>query len=502
MALPAFRQTLYCYLTMRALIDKKSTFYLLILCSLGVLASLQNIYILKRISFDGLYGQDPYAYYGFSEQLIHFLKGGSFPEPFFWPWGYPTLLALGKSLGLAAISVNIILFAVVPGIIFLIAKELHLSIFSGLVAAVSIAVSGQMLQSSLLIMSDIPAVFWCLLSLLFILKYQNKNLFRYLLLSLIFLAFAAITRWLYLLMIIPWGFFLLSKRVPPKEIFKSALLPGIVIIGQILLGKSDKFNAFQHHFFDNWSFNNFSNHALKGFEGVTSVAAPNFSFYSDAITDPFWLPQVLLPFVILGLGFLIWSKNIPTLCIVLPWILVPYLFFCGLPVQNPRYSLMFFPAISLLVGLGAESVYKALSKKVIAGILMLGIGLIGALSNIKSNPDKIIAFLEVLNRDKETAVWISSNIDNTGTIYAFGITLTLKHYHPKLKTLELFFENPTSLAEKTKSNQPNYLVLDTNVIAEQWTNTPLAKSYAWLNNTPGLTLIGTRYNYSLFRINE
>lgn len=487
---------------LRNLLNLNLFITILLLASVGVLASIPVIYILQQVSFDGLYGQDPYAYHDFSEQLLTFLKDGTFPEPFFWPWGYPGLLALGKSLGLPSISINIILFALLPSLMFLIAKEFGYSKWAGAVAATSVVSCGQIVQSSALIMSDIPAVFWSLLSLLFLLKYKNKEGLSNLVLSGIFLSCSAITRWVYLLLVIPWALSLLTAKFSIKDIVKSAILPLIIILSQIVLSHNEKFDAFDHHFFDNWTLAHFSGDTLQGAEGVVNVQESNLIFYSEPVTDDFWLPQMFLPLCILGLLYLLFNKNVSSLILILPWIFIPYLFFCGLPVQNPRYSLMFFPAIAILVGEGANFSFRLLSKKTAAGFVILSLALLGSYLNLKNNVPQIIDFLRILNKDKESAEWISNNIDRTGTIYAFGITLTLQHYYPEIKTLELFFENPSSLSRQTKAHYPNYLAINTADIDKQWANTPLAESFAWLRDRPGITLIGTKNNYSLFRIND
>ena len=42
-----------------------------------------------RVPFDGLYGQDAYAYLDYAGALRTALLNGSPPPPFFWPIGYP-----------------------------------------------------------------------------------------------------------------------------------------------------------------------------------------------------------------------------------------------------------------------------------------------------------------------------------------------------------------------------------------------------------------------------
>jgi len=43
--------------------------------------------------FDGLYGQDPYSYHDYAIELRAALGAGHAPPPYFWPLGYPLLVA-------------------------------------------------------------------------------------------------------------------------------------------------------------------------------------------------------------------------------------------------------------------------------------------------------------------------------------------------------------------------------------------------------------------------
>ncbi len=63
------------------------------LAALWLLALLLRLVLLAAYPFDGLYGQDAFAYYDFGRQLQQFQPG-----PFFWPWGYPALLATAFSI--------------------------------------------------------------------------------------------------------------------------------------------------------------------------------------------------------------------------------------------------------------------------------------------------------------------------------------------------------------------------------------------------------------------
>ena len=65
---------------------------------LGLPILLVGVAVLPR--FDGLYGQDPFAYYDYATgPLRSALLALQLPPPFTWPPGYPLLVALASFLG-------------------------------------------------------------------------------------------------------------------------------------------------------------------------------------------------------------------------------------------------------------------------------------------------------------------------------------------------------------------------------------------------------------------
>ncbi|MBP7687637.1 MAG: hypothetical protein KA765_07010, partial [Thermoflexales bacterium] len=120
--------------------------------------------------FDGLYGQDAFAYYDYALELrTNLLQNGAIPA-FFWPIGFPLHLvfALGV-LGvspLAAQLVSMITGALVAPLTYaltrdvLIERDPQRAQSAAIVAGLIVAVGGQLMISSLSIMSDATALMW------------------------------------------------------------------------------------------------------------------------------------------------------------------------------------------------------------------------------------------------------------------------------------------------------------------------------------------------------
>ena len=115
--------------------------------------------------FDGLYGQDPYAYLGQAQALAR----GLLARDFFWPSGYPLVVAVAMWVlgpgARAAQTVNLLLGAGLAPLTYGLSRAVlpeagnRAAAWAGLM----VALAGQVVLSSLVIMADIPALFWALL---------------------------------------------------------------------------------------------------------------------------------------------------------------------------------------------------------------------------------------------------------------------------------------------------------------------------------------------------
>ncbi len=193
--------------------------------------------VLAWRTFNGLYGQDPYAYYDYAmgnsliADLIHFRP----LPPFFWPPGYPLLISfaalfIGPS-PLAGQLVSLFMGIAAGLATALLAREVWVDfervLSVPLIAGLLVTLTGQLWQSSVVVMSDTtglagrdyrdlgPGPVWpsrirgnhLLVDARHSLVAQNS----WLVLSAAALTFAVLTRWGYALVTIP-GVSLLSQR--------------------------------------------------------------------------------------------------------------------------------------------------------------------------------------------------------------------------------------------------------------------------------------------------
>src|SRR4029077_16594124 len=208
--------------------------------------------IIAFTHFDGLYGQDSFAYFHYATGPLRLaLAYGQLPPPFFWPPGYPLLVAaMSGVVGVAPIAgqvVSIAAGAAVPAFTILLARELGtderarwpvapprwlpVSFLAGLV----VAVAGSLPQSSLVVMADTLGLAAATAGAWALARYRRTGAMRWLLLSTLAFAWAILTRWIYGLVALPftiWGLMLLWRR--PRRI---ALLQGLGagVVGIVVL---------------------------------------------------------------------------------------------------------------------------------------------------------------------------------------------------------------------------------------------------------------------------
>src|SRR4051812_47085078 len=95
---------------------------------LGVFALSLALRIGFSVGFDGLYGQDPYAYYNYGQILRQSINHGQPLPAFFWPLGYPALLAISFTIfgqsALTAQAISLFLGALLAPMVYLLARQL------------------------------------------------------------------------------------------------------------------------------------------------------------------------------------------------------------------------------------------------------------------------------------------------------------------------------------------------------------------------------------------
>src|SRR3954467_2684034 len=161
--------------------------------------------------FDGLYGQDAFAYFRYAGGLWPWLLRGEPLPIYYWPAGYPLLVALALPLfgggSAAGQAVNIASIAVAAAWTFLLSRELLPDAPGGRLAAgvagLAVALCGDALRAGLVTMSDALALACCAAAMWALARYRRTWRGRWLAAAAVALGWAVITRWVCGLLALP-----------------------------------------------------------------------------------------------------------------------------------------------------------------------------------------------------------------------------------------------------------------------------------------------------------
>ncbi len=493
-----------------------------LICGLFVISLLIRLAIVVPTHFDGLYGQDAYAYYDYAQNIRTSIQTGTALKPFFWPLGYPTLLAIILSVGgtnpSIAQALSLLMGAALTPLVYIIARQIGTGYFSSIAAAALMTFCGQAIQSSMVVMSDIPALFWAIVSLMLLIRYLTPKSplhtaeptyqTKWLILAAVTLVFASLTRWIYLVLGLPFALAVFLEwhgRILWRPTLITLAVAILVLLPQILYSRTNPFPTLNHEWVQGWSPSNAFHRSFTNPDGHFDYEKINAIYYAQPYYDPNYLSPIFSVFILVGL-WAIARRAWWQFTLFGGWVLLPYLFLAGIPYQNIRFPLIVVPAVALLVGIGIDGVLswlKHLYSKQIRLIavqwLIIILLLLGLWQMWGSANTLVTSFVNNQQRDKLAAAWVGENVPVGSTVYTFGLTLTLQHY-TALNVYELYYETPQTLAQKWQRGHDEYLVINVWNIENQWIGRDPQLDYHWLRDQRGLVRIGKYDNYVLFKI--
>lgn len=495
--------------------------------------------------FDGLYGQDAYAYFqqalAITQNLPH---GQPPPADFFWPDGYPLLIAFftlfAEQTAWAGQLAAMLTGAVLAPLVFLLSQDLFSNLiessnnlvtrsnFGGVWAGLIIACAGQPILSSVVIMADMPALFWATLAAWLVVRAVHSGQAAQKFASFWFLAagfalaLAIISRWLYILVVPSLSFYvILNHWSATPDLLKSgkinfgflkklgwqpfaAVLSGIIILVPQLWLSLNKPEGLAHSWLLGWSPANFFRHEFENIDGHFVYQLPNWIYYAQPGGHPAYIFPILGLAALWGVWRLWQARQWGPLILLLGWAIPVYLFLAGIPYQNFRFGLTLYLPLVVLTGYGLDDfvfrragaqtdnrVFSPATFKIVIAYSLIGM-LIWAYPMLDT-------FLTAQNQSKFIARQVEQTLPPHVTLITFGLTLTVQHY-TRLQTLELFFLDETSLKTLTQSPNPLYLLLDLPGIESQWQGKTPQINYYWLKEHTRLMKIRDFPPYTLFKI--
>ena len=445
--------------------------------------------IIGVTGFDGLYGQDAYAYFDYAttsvrDSILHLRP----LEAFFWPPGYPLLVALVSLVTgptpLAGQVVSVVMGALVPVLTALLAREVRPDdVATPVVAGVTVAVCGQLWQSSVVVMADTTGLALATLAALALVRYARSGRLGWLLAASASIAYATLARWIYGVVAVPFALYallILARRAERKVAILHAVAALAVaaailvpVLGPPLLGLVTH-PAEPASFAGNlqvysWSPLNVLRRDFFTADGHLSYALTNGVYYAIAPGNLAFFTPLLAPWIAVGLWAVARKRSAATILLVVAWAAVVYAFHAGAPWQNFRFTLAYLPPLAVLAATGLTWTWRRLDRRpasalavfVAAGFLLSGVAAVRLLQG----------FIDRKNEDVALVRWVQAQTPPNARLLSFGPTLTLRHY-TSLPTFDLFDVSPTDVSSILAAPAPTYLLLDERNVEDQWLDRP------------------------------
>jgi hypothetical protein len=485
-----------------------------------------RVYPAWVLHFDGLYGQDAYAYYDYGHQLREAITHLQLPGHFYWPLGYPALVALGFTFtgeqALGPQIVSLLVGAAVSVFAFLLTVEIAQEIgpdrrfarVAGLIAWAVLAFCGQLIQSSFVIMSDASALMWATFSAWALIRYSKTHQPSWIALCSFTLAWALITRWQYGGLALPWALYVLARRPICWRHTALAVIVGFVTLTpQIVHSAQNSALPINHMWIQGWSTGNILSRDFTTTDGTFHYDQSPAQYYAQPLTNVYYMSPLLLPLLVLGILHLL-IKNRAALLLLSGWFAVEYGFLAGIPYENIRFALALIPPLAVCVGLGAAliltqrlpsySIPNGLYRSALYLVRLIVILVIvhSLFATLCASVPMITQFIAAKDSDLASARWIEDHIPEPGaTVYCLDLFLAMQHY-TALHAVQLYDLTPDVISQQLPSARPAYAVFNVYTTEHQWYGQPLWVLYHWLKDNPGLEEIGANGNYTLYRIGQ
>ena len=493
---------------------------------LGLFLALASLAIAATRGFDGLYGQDAYAYFDYAtasvrESLLHLQP----LEPFFWPPGYPLLVALA-SLGvgpvpLAGQLVSLLMGALVPVLTVLLVRELWPEdVAWALLAGALVAVCGQLWQSSVVVMADTTGLALATASAVALARYARSPALGLACRGQCGGRLATLARWIYGLVAIPFGVYALivlferggdtRKRLAHAAIALGvAALVLVPALAQPLIGllrDPSQPATFAGNFqVYSWSPLNAVRHDFFTADGHLAYTQPNGVYYAIAPANLAYFGPLLAVWVLPGL----WAARlwpVRSIVLIVGWAAIVYAFHAGAPWQNFRFTLAYLPPLAILVGAGVLLAWRWLATWLPlrwrpVRLLVVAWVAVGLLATTVASVRLVERFVDTKDQELALVRWVQTQTPPRTELFTFGPTLAFRHYS-NLPTFDLFDVSPAEVGAILAQPAPHYVLVDTASVESQWLNQAPWINYHHLRDDVGLTERGSQGNYTLYQVDQ
>lgn len=464
---------------------------------LGAAALAARLFVLAGSPFDGLYGQDAYAYFAQAQAMRSTLATGAPLPPFFWPLGYPLLLAgifsvFGETAA-AGQALSLLMGAALAPLVYALARMADVNRPGAAFAGLLMAANGQAIQSSLVLMADIPAVLWASLSAGLLLLGLRRAHGHWFALAGLALGAAAVTRWVYLLLWLPFAAAFVAGRGRWRGTLFGGAVFALVALPQLLISAASPFPTLNHAWVQGWSPANAFTQDFVNVDGAFHYAQINAVFYAAPAYDAHFLGPLAVPLIAFGVLAL---RGAPRL-LMAGWALVGWLFLAGIPYQNIRFGLTLSPPLAVLAGAGFGWLWVQADRRRGWRAALAGVGATGLVWMLATGVPRVSDFIAAQQADKDAVAWAAAQIPAGATIYTSGLTLALR-LATDGNVVELYGWEPADL--RATIHVGDFVLVNRWQIDHQWAGTPLQTTIVELERGRGLSPVGRTGYYTLYEV--
>lgn len=326
---------------------------LIYILKIGFLAGLFFIvrFILK---FDGLYGQDAYEYLRYTDEMHSFFINGTLLRDYFWGLGYPFLGSVFKlffhntslALQLVSLVAALVTWICIDKIIELIYKEKP----NYLVGFLFFALSPIAVLQSIFVMSDMLALAFIMLSMYHLLKFSIHSSISSFVLGVVATMFAFHTRYVSLVVLLPFYILVLGKIIKNKE-YKllplSIAIVLVILLPHFLLHPTTNLKFISHQFLINWNPIHLFQRSFSTIDGQSNHTFLNVIYILYPLFHPhFFVFGTLIILTAIKFRYKILLGNCYQNLLLVSFILYA-VFIGGIPFQSKRFLLLSFPIVIL-----------------------------------------------------------------------------------------------------------------------------------------------------------
>ncbi|MEM1271780.1 MAG: glycosyltransferase family 39 protein, partial [Bacteroidota bacterium] len=309
--------------------------------------------------FDGMYGQDAFAYL----RQIRFLaehgpaawlqpNAFAWPHayPFIWPSGYPLAAVLpawvsGSDIWAGQFT-SLLFGSLTPAVLYLVAARMGNRPAGWIAGGVGV-VAAFPVQASTVVMADAGGLFWASLALWSVVEARERSRPEtWVVLAALAAGAAAITRWAFGLTwpaLALFGAYVLVKRRRSLAWLLVGVVPALGLVGIEWWVDS----ALTSDSLALWHPVHAAQRTFEINSGTFAYTHPMSVYWILALAHPAYLVPPMT--VLAGLGaWRLWHTDQPVALLLLGWVVCVYGFLAGMPFQNLRFGLTYFsPAVVL-----------------------------------------------------------------------------------------------------------------------------------------------------------